>query len=105
MKNKKCRVSRATLYNTIDLLIDCSLIRKHQFGKNTSQFEKSHGSKQHDHVVCVECNKVVEFCDPRIHNIKTTVSEELGFDVLNHSLNLYGICEICKKEKRKNNGF
>tara|TARA_B110000305_G_scaffold98021_1_gene110518 strand:- start:132 stop:593 length:462 start_codon:yes stop_codon:yes gene_type:complete len=105
MKNKKYRVSRATLYNTIDLLIDCSLIRKHQFGKNTSQFEKSHGSKQHDHVVCVECNKVVEFCDPRIHNIKTTVSEELGFDVLNHSLNLYGICEICKKEKRKNNGF
>ena len=61
MKNKKYRVSRATLYNTIDLLIDCSLIRKHQFGKNTSQFEKSHGSKQHDHVVCVECNKVVEF--------------------------------------------
>ncbi|MBL4651924.1 MAG: transcriptional repressor [Flavobacteriales bacterium] len=99
MKNKKYRVSRATLYNTIDLLMESNLIRKHQFGKNTSQFEKSHGSKQHDHVVCVECNKVVEFCDPRIHNIKITVGELLNFEIIHHSLNMYGICSSCKSQK------
>lgn len=96
MKNKKYRVSRATLYNTIELLLACNLIRKHQFGKNSSQFEKSHSNKQHDHIVCTECNKVVEFCDPRIHNIKATVGELLDFDILHHSLNLYGICSSCK---------
>ena len=48
IKNQNYRVSRATLYNTIDLLLACNLVRKHQFGKNIAQFEKSHGSKQHD---------------------------------------------------------
>jgi len=51
MKNQNYRVSRATLYNTIELLLACNLVRKHQFGKNIAQFEKSHGSKQHDHLV------------------------------------------------------
>ena len=101
MKNKKYRVSRATLYNTIDLLMESDLIRKHQFGKNTSQFEKSHGSKQHDHVVCIECNKVVEFCDPRIHNIKITVGDLLNFEIMHHSLNMYGTCSSCKALKNK----
>jgi Fur family ferric uptake transcriptional regulator len=54
MKNQNYRVSRATLYNTIELLLACHLVRKHQFGKNIAQFEKSHGSKQHDHVICTD---------------------------------------------------
>lgn len=101
MKNKKYRVSRATLYNTIELLLACNLIRKHQFGKTSSQFEKSHSSKQHDHVVCTECNKVIEFCDPRIQSIKSTVGELLDFKILHHSLNLYGICSSCESIKNK----
>jgi len=99
MKNKKYRVSRATLYNTIELLMDCKLVRKHQFGKNQSQYEKSLISGQHDHVICSSCNSVTEFCDPRIQNIKNTVQEVLKFEVNNHSLNLYGICEKCQSKK------
>lgn len=99
MKNKKYRVSRATLYNTIELLMDCKLVRKHQFGKNQSQYEKSLISGQHDHVICSSCNSVTEFCDPRIQNIKNTVQELLKFEVNNHSLNLYGICEKCQSKK------
>jgi len=103
MKNKKYRVSRATLYNTIDLLLACNLIRKHQFGKNIAQFEKSYEYKQHDHLVCTECNKVIEFCDPRIQNIKSTVGEMLDFKILHHSLNLYGVCTSCKSLNEKKN--
>mgnify|MGYP001473994263 CR=1 FL=1 len=93
MKNKKYRVSRATLYNTIELLIDSKLVRRHQFGKNQSQYEKSLISGQHDHLICNKCNKVIEFCDPRIQNIKDTVENVLNFKVSNHSLNLYGECK------------
>ena len=93
MKNKKYRVSRATLYNTIELLIDSKLVRKHQFGKNQSQYEKSLISGQHDHLICNKCNKVIEFCDPRIQNIKDTVENVLNFKISNHSLNLYGECK------------
>jgi Fur family ferric uptake transcriptional regulator len=99
MKKKNYRVSRATLYNTMDLLLACNLVRKHQFGKNLAQFEKSHEFKQHDHLICTECGKVTEFCDPRLQNIKSTVGEILDFDVMHHSLNLYGVCSSCKSLK------
>jgi Fur family transcriptional regulator, ferric uptake regulator len=96
MKNKNYRVSRATVYNSLDLLVNCDLIRKHQFGKNLAQYEKSYGFKQHDHVICVHCSKVVEFCDPRIQQIKNMVGDLLNFHITHHSLNLYGICGTCK---------
>ncbi len=101
MKNKKYRVSRATLYNTIELLLACNLVRKHQFGKNIAQFERSHEYKQHDHIICTECNQVLEFCDPRIQNIKSTVQEVMKFDILHHSLNIYGVCPDCKAKALK----
>lgn len=92
MKNKGYRVSRATVYNTLDILIDCDLVSKHQFGGNIAQYEKSFGYRQHDHLICTDCHKVVEFCDPRIHNIQTMVGELLKFKVMHHSLILYGSC-------------
>ena len=99
MKNKNYRVSRATVYNTLDLLVECDLVSKHQFGRNLAQFEKSYGYKQHDHLICTECHKVVEFCDPRIQNIKQTAANMMGFRVVSHSLNLYGFCEDCSKKE------
>ncbi|MCA1751911.1 MAG: Fur family transcriptional regulator [Cryomorphaceae bacterium] len=91
MKNKNYRVSRATLYNTIDLLLACNLVRKHQFGKNIAQFEKSHEYKQHDHVICTDTGEVLEFCDPRIETIKKTIEEIFDVKVMHHSLYFYAV--------------
>ena len=99
MKNHNYRVSRATVYNTLELLVNCDLVRKHQFGRNLAQYEKAYGSKQHDHVICAECGKVFEFCDPRIQQIKTMVGELLNFQIKHHSLNMYGICGACQKTR------
>ncbi len=101
MKNQNYRVSRATVYNTLDLLVSCDLITKHQFGKNLAQYEKSYGYKQHDHLICLECSQVLEFCDPRIQQIKTMMGDILEFEVTHHSLNLYGKCrkEVCEHRK------
>ena len=96
MKNKNYRVSRATVYNTLDLLVDCYLVTRHQFGKNLAQYEKCYGFRQHDHLICTECQKVLEFCDPRIQHIKTMVAEMLKFKISHHSLILYGNCENCQ---------
>ena len=90
MKNKKYRVSRATLYNTIELLLQANLVRKHQFGSNIAQFERSHGSKQHDHII-LSNGEVIEFCDPRIQTIKATLEEMFDVKIMHHSLNFYGI--------------
>ena len=100
MQDKNYRVSRATVYNTLDLLVDCDLVTRHQFGQSQSQYEKAFGFRQHDHLICTDCNKVVEFCDPRIQNIQTTVGELLEFEVIHHSLLLYANC--IKKDCQKN---
>jgi Fur family ferric uptake transcriptional regulator len=101
MKNKNYRVSRATVYNTLDLLLECDLVTKHQFGQSQAQYEKSYGYKQHDHLICTECHRVVEFCDPRIQNIQNTVGELLNFQVIHHSLILYANCMNTSCEHRK----
>ena len=90
MKNNKYRVSRATLYNTIELLLDCSLVTKHQFGNNCAQFERSFKFKQHDHFVSIDDGTVLEFCDPRVQEIQKSVEELLGVEVTHHALTFYG---------------
>ena len=90
MKNKNYRVSRATLYNTIELLLDCSLVIKHQFGKNIAQFEKAYQCMQHDHLIDINTGKVIEFCDPRLQEIINTACELHGFTPSHHSLYIYG---------------
>ncbi len=90
MKNKKYRVSRATLYNTIELLLECGLVRKHQFGQNQAHYEKSYFDRQHDHVILTDTGEVIEFCDPRIQSIKKTIEEIFDIEINNHSLYFYG---------------
>lgn len=100
MKNQNYLVSRATVYNTLELLMTCDLIKKHQFGKNLAQYEKSYGYKQHDHVICMNCGKVLEFCDPRVQQIKDIIGDVLDFNITHHSLNLYGYCkDNCEPQK------
>lgn len=89
MKNKKYRVSRATLYNTMELLLECNLVRKHQFGQNISLFERSHESRQHDHIILTDTEEVIEFCDPRVEIIKATLEEMFNLDITHHTLYFY----------------
>ena len=62
MKEQNYRVSRATLYNTIELLLECKLVRRHQFGQNQSHYEKSYFDRQHDHLILTDNHEVIEFC-------------------------------------------
>jgi Fur family ferric uptake transcriptional regulator len=100
LKKKKFHVSRATVYNTLELLVDCQLVTKHQFGNSMARYEKSYGYRQHDHLICIDCNKVMEFCDPRIHQISTRMGELLNFEIPHHSLILYGHCKGCERKEQ-----
>ena len=90
MKNNNYRVSRATLYNTIDLLLDCKLVVKHQFGKNIAQFEKAFATLQHDHLIDISNGRVVEFYDPRIREIIEDACRKNNFHLSHHTLYIYG---------------
>jgi Fur family ferric uptake transcriptional regulator len=90
MKNHKYRVSRATLYNTIELLLDCGLVTKHQFGTNYAQFEKSNQFKQHDHFIFDDSGEVIEFYDPKIEEIKNHFERQYSVEITHYSLTFYG---------------
>jgi len=92
MKENKYRVSRATLYNTMELLLECGLVTKHKFSNNCAQFEKSFKFSQHDHFICLEDGSVLEFCDPRLQEIKDSIEKLLNVTVTSHSLTFYGSC-------------
>ncbi|HMV14113.1 MAG TPA: transcriptional repressor [Chitinophagales bacterium] len=101
MKNNKFNVSRATVYNTLDVLVQCELVTKHQFGQNHAMYEKSYGNRNHDHLICVDCGKVFEFCDPRLQQVKMSAGELFNQTIKSHSLTLYGGCKIADCEHKK----
>jgi Fur family transcriptional regulator, ferric uptake regulator len=90
MKNNKYRVSRATLYNTIDLLLSCNLVVRHQFGQSSALYEKSYKFKQHDHLICINTKDMYEFCDPRIQEIQKSLEKMFNVEITHHSLTFYG---------------
>ena len=93
------RVSRATLYNTIILLMDANLVIRHQFG-NSSQYERAYKNETHHHMICTECGKVTEFQDETLK--EAIVSTKLKrFTAYHYSLYIYGICSKCALAKRK----
>tara|TARA_B100000287_G_scaffold435574_1_gene504603 strand:- start:2313 stop:2750 length:438 start_codon:yes stop_codon:yes gene_type:complete len=89
MIKKKYRVSRATIYNTLDLLVNLELVSRHVFKDNLAKYEKSFGFRQHDHII-LDNNEIIEFCDPRIQSIKNTLEEMFGIKIKNHSLYFFG---------------
>jgi Fur family ferric uptake transcriptional regulator len=87
MKQRSAKVSRATLYNTIELFLEAGLVRKHRFGEQ-SQYEPGYPARQHDHII-LDSGEVLEFCDPRIQQIKATLEDHFGIEILHHALHIY----------------
>ena len=101
LKSKGVQVSRATVYNTLDLLQSANLVKRHQFGQNQAKFEAAWSYRQHDHLICLDCEEVFEFCDPRLQGIQEMVEEILKFKIESHSLQMYGRCrrENCPNKR------
>ncbi len=97
--NKKEKISRATIYNNLEIFTKAKLIKQLQFNNNKILYEKSLQKTQHDHLICNNCGKINEFCDPRIQNILDGIEKTTNFHVKSHSLNIYGDCcnENCEK--------
>ena len=97
VKTSGQKVSRATVYNTLDLLQDCGLISKYRFGENHSRYEKAFGRPHHHHLICLECGDIIEFVNDRIEKIQKEVSDDNKFKVQTSTLQIFGICSKCQK--------
>ncbi len=95
MMHSGYRVSRATVYNTVDLLVDCQLIRKHQFGTGVAHYEAAFTEDKHHHMICTRCHSVTELRDDELQQYIT--AKEFGsFTLESFNLYLYGLCENCQ---------
>ncbi len=99
MKTDGSNVSRATVYNTLELLAKCGLISKRNFGENKSFYESSFNIKNHDHIICVNCGKIIEFSSGKIAKLAQEISEKNGMDFVGYSFNIYGRCKDTDKCK------
>ena len=95
-KNGK-RISKATVYRTLELLTAAGMIREVDIGKGHRAFEHVFGRSHHDHLICTVCGKVVEFDDPLIGELQDRVCRRFSFQPESHSLRIRGRCSSCLK--------
>ena len=99
LKNQK-NVSRATVYRSLDALVEQDLVTKLDFGDGRMRFERSKGEDEHhDHLICEECGKVIEFFNPEMEAQQLSVCKEHDFMPSVHTMHIFGICSECKKKK------
>jgi Fur family ferric uptake transcriptional regulator len=91
------RVSVATVYRTVKLLVESGLAAARQFGDGQTRFEAAAGKGHHDHLICTACGDIVEFADDQIEELQALVARRHGFEVESHKLELYGRCTRCRR--------
>jgi len=102
MTEQNFRVSRATLYNTMQILLECNLVLKHQFGKNISFYERAYNNDWHHHLICTICNAVKEYKNTEFKSVIQN-SKLKNFTPTHYSLNVFGICSACARQLKAKN--
>lgn len=90
-------VGHTTVYRTLKLLTEAGLAREVRFGDNKTYYEHHYNHEHHDHMICTECGKVIEFFSPEIESLQDKAADSFGFRPTHHSLRLWGICSECQK--------
>lgn len=90
------RVSRATIYRTLDLLVKCGLVSSIDLGDGRLSYEHILGHEHHDHLICTVCGTLIEFEDADIEVRQRAICERYGFEMERHSLRIFGRCKRCR---------
>ncbi len=104
MKKKNSNISRATVYNTLELLTQCSLLSKRNFGENKTRYESNFERSSHDHLICTDCGAIMEFSNPKVNKLIEEITSELGFQPTGYAFNIFGKCNKSAKCKNMKNG-
>lgn len=95
MKKRGHKISRATVYRNLDLLVQCGLVRKYRLGRDRFLYEHVHAGQEHDHLICTGCGRVVEFVSPGITALQSEICRAHGFVPSRHQLQVHGLCRAC----------
>jgi len=92
------KISKATVYNTLEILQECGLVSKYQFAESTSRYEKAFGRPHHHHMICLQCGDILEFVNDKLERIQEEMCQEMQFIPQSSSLQIFGTCSKCKKK-------
>lgn len=95
------RVSRATVYRSLDLLVGAGVIQKLRLEEDHFRFELTRIGKHHDHLLCERCGQVIEFYSEKIEDLQGEICRGVAFEPADHSLVIYGTCERCREDSTK----
>ncbi len=96
VQKKDPTVGHTTVYRTMKLLTEAGLAREVRFGDNKTYYEHHYDHEHHDHMICTECGKVIEFLSAEIEELQDEMADKFGFKPTHHSLRMWGICAECQ---------
>jgi Fur family ferric uptake transcriptional regulator len=97
------KVGYATVYRTLKLLAESGVAHERQFGDGVTRYELADDDAHHDHLICLECHRIIEFEEPRIETLQEDVARRHGFEVRSHKHELYGVCAECQARAGRKN--
>ena len=95
-------IGMSTIYRTLKLLVECGIADEHRFGSDTTLYEPSQG--HHEHMICLACDRILEFEDDELEALKERIAEAHGFRMTRHELQVYGVCAECQAAGRAPRG-
>ncbi len=99
LKQRSERVGMATVYRTLDLLVESGLVRSHEFGEGFRRYEAMTAQSDHEHLICEQCGRVVEFANERLERMLPVLADEHGFQHRRHKVEIYGVCQTCRQRE------
>lgn len=96
LREREPQIGYATVHRTLKLFAECGIASVRNFGDGATRYESSAEDEHHDHLVCTSCGMILEFEDDRIEKLQEKVAAEHDFKVIDHRLELYGLCARCK---------
>ena len=96
LKSKQKKVSRATVYRTMEILVQNGFARKLELGDGRARYENKVDIPHHDHLICTSCGKIIEFMDEQIEQLQDKIAEQNKFTLSRHIHQLFGICNQCQ---------
>lgn len=96
LRSRGERIGTATIYRTLDLLVEAGIVKAHDFGEGFRRFEPADGAAHHEHLICGRCGKVTEFSNERLERMLPVIADEHGFEHQRHRVEIYGTCRECQ---------
>jgi Fur family ferric uptake transcriptional regulator len=93
--DQRPRVSKATVYRSLNVMVEAGILEEHQFGEQYKVYELAEGRPHHDHLICTSCNRILEFFSAEMEDLQNKVAKSHGFHPSHHSQEIFGICQEC----------